>query len=87
MGQEKISTRKKKYKHLSEGERHKIEAYLRVGYKCRRIAKMLGKSPSTISREKRKGTVGQLNTHFAEKLVYMADHGQRAYDEKQSRIG
>jgi IS30 family transposase len=87
MGQEKISTRKWKYKHLSEGERFKIEAYLREGFKCRKIAKRLGKSPSTISREIKKGMVQQLDCHLAEKSVYMADHGQRAYDEKQSHKG
>jgi transposase, IS30 family len=87
MGQEKISTRKKKYKHLSEGERYKIETYVRVGFKCRQIAEKLGKNASTISREIRKGTVKQSNTHLEEKLVYMADHGQREYEEKQSNKG
>jgi transposase, IS30 family len=87
MGQEKISTRKWKYKHLSEGDRHKIEAYLRVGLKCRQIAEKLGKSPSTISREIKKGVVKQKDTNWAEKSVYMSDHGQRAYDEKQSNKG
>ena len=87
MGQEKISTRNKKYKHLSVGERFKIEAYVRVGFKCRQIAEKLGKSPSTISREIRKGNVEQLDCHLAKKPVYMADHGQREYDEKQSNKG
>lgn len=87
MGQDKISTRNKKYKHLSEGERHKIEAYLREGFKCRQIAKRLGKSPSTISREIKKGNVLQKDTNWAEKSVYMADHGQRTYEENQSHKG
>lgn len=87
MGQEKISTRNKKYKHLSEGDRHKIEAFLRVGLKCRQIAEELGKNPSTISREIKKGIVKQKDTNWAERSVYMADHGQRAYDEKQSNKG
>lgn len=87
MGQDKISTRESKYKHLSEGERYKIEAYLRVGLKCRQIAEKMGKSPSTISREKRRGMVGQLDCNLAEKNVYMADHGQREYKERQSNKG
>lgn len=87
MGQEKISTRNKKYKHLSEGERHKIEAYLRAGLKCRQIAEELSKNPSTISREIRRGKVSQLDSHLAEKTIYMADHGQMDYDKKQSNKG
>ncbi|MFB5085741.1 IS30 family transposase [Psychrobacillus sp. PGGUH221] len=39
------------YTHLTISERAKIEAYLDLGYSIRRIAKLLDRQPSTISRE------------------------------------
>ena len=38
-------------KHLSKTERQEIGLYLKKGYSIRSIGKMLGRSPSTISRE------------------------------------
>jgi IS30 family transposase len=87
MGQVKSITGTKKNKHLSTGERYKIEAFLKLGLNCRAIAKELGKSPSTISREIRRGTVKQIDSQLAEKYVYMADHGDRDYKEKQEKKG
>jgi len=86
MGQDKSTTRKRK-KHLKIGERYKIEAFLRVGLNCREIAEKLGKSASTISREIKRGSVNQLNTDLSEKEVYMADHAEREYQEKQANKG
>ena len=45
------STTKQSYKHLSEAERGKIEAYLSIGLKPAEIARRLGRNRSTITRE------------------------------------
>jgi IS30 family transposase len=87
MGQEKSTTKSRKNKHLSEGERYKIEAYLRIGLKSPQIAKKLERNPSTISREILRGSVLQKDYQLIERTVYMADHGQRDYIEKQSNKG
>lgn len=86
MGQDKSTTRKEK-KHFKIGERYKLEAFLRVGLKRREIAERLGKSLSTISREIKRGLVNQLNSDLSEKEVYMADHADREYREKQGNKG
>ena len=39
------------YVHLTTSERVKIETYLELGFSMRKIAKHLGRQPSTISRE------------------------------------
>ena len=57
----------KKYKHLTEIERYKIEAYLKDKKKAWQIAELLGKSERTIQREIKRGTVILLNSKF---LVY-----------------
>ena len=47
---------RKTFKHLSEVERGKIEAFLRSGYSITQIAKELNRNKSTISREIHRGT-------------------------------
>lgn len=42
------------YKHLTEDERYQIDDHLRENYSQADIAKMLGRSPSTLSRELRR---------------------------------
>ena len=47
---------KKRYNHLTCGERHSIEMFLREGYTQSEIAEMTGRSGSTISRELRRNS-------------------------------
>ena len=52
----------KKYTHLTEKERELLAHYIYKGYAIRKIARMLGRSPATISREiKRNGGVRVYN--------------------------
>ena len=51
--------RMKSYKHLSAGERSQIEVLLKLGYSQRRIAEVLCRPQSTISREVRRNTRGK----------------------------
>jgi IS30 family transposase len=62
------TTTAKKFKHLSVYERGQIAALLEEGKSQRYIAKKLGRSPSTISREIRKGTTTQMQL-----LVYVRE--------------
>lgn len=62
------------YTHLTSTERGQIQAYLEEGRSMNYIARMLGRSPSTISRElERNGT----------REKYEAAKAQRAYEERR----
>jgi len=45
------TTKRRRFKHLSEAEREIIEKLLELGHGIREIAKELGRGASTISRE------------------------------------
>ena len=70
-------------KHLTEGERYQIEILIKEKYSIQQIANKLNKHRSTIYREIKKGTVTQLDTLLKEKEIYLADAGQRIYDENK----
>lgn len=77
----------KKYKHLTEIERYKIEAYLKDKKKAWQIAELLGKSERTIQREIKRGTVILLNSELMEYKAYCADVAQRKYYENAANKG
>ncbi|WP_152569061.1 IS30 family transposase [Streptococcus phocae] len=80
------STTKQSYHHLSETERGKIEAYLSEGLKPAEIARRLGRSRSTISREIKRGTVKQVKQVNGRKVYfkqYFADTAQNRYTESR----
>ena len=52
----KNTTPRRKFKHLSAFERGKISALLDQGLTFRAIARELGRHPSTIAREIKRGT-------------------------------
>ena len=54
------STANQSYKHLSDGERGKIEAYLCLGLKPTEIAYRLRRNHSTISREINRDSLTQV---------------------------
>ena len=62
MNQDNITTESGKGKHLSLVERREIEKAFSSGYSIRKIAKTLARSPSTISREFKRGSVLLLQT-------------------------
>ena len=82
-------TTKQPYCHLSEVERGKIEAFLSEGLKPAEIARRLGRSRSTISREIKRGTTKQVKQVNGKKVYfdhYFADLAQRRYVEGRQGI-
>jgi transposase, IS30 family len=73
------SSKRKKYQHLSERERYKIEALLEGKKKAREIAVILRRDVSTIHRELKRGTISRLQTELNEKRQYRANVGQADY--------
>lgn len=67
------------YQQLSEAERGAIQAFHEDHYSIRKITKRLHRSPSTISRELKRGTVRQLNSDYLPYYQYYADAGQANY--------
>lgn len=75
------STKSKKYKHLSERERYKIEALLEGKKTVKEIAGILRRNRATIYREIRRGTVVRLDYELRKKQEYRANVGQRRHQE------
>jgi IS30 family transposase len=75
---------KKRYAHLKESERYKIEVLLVDGKKAGEIAKLLRRHRATIYREIERGAVVRLQHDLTEKTEYRA-HVARAEYEKRGR--
>ena len=74
------STKSKKYVHLSEKERYKIEGLLEGKKDVEEIAIILGRDRSTIYREIKRGTVIRVLTNLSEQEKYRANAGQADYE-------
>lgn len=70
--------------HLKFKERELIERWLKEDKTQAEIARLLGRSPSTISREIRRGTVPQI-IQGKKKGVYLADFGDVTYLKNRQR--
>lgn len=73
------SIKKKKYKHLDESERFKVEVLLEDKKKVREIAVILRRDVSTIYRELNRGTISRIQSDLSEKEQYRANVGQADY--------
>ena len=82
MERKNCSTKSKKYKHLSESERYKIEALLEGKQKVEAIARILKRNRSTIYREIRRGTIDRLEYELREKKQYRANVGQSRHERQ-----
>lgn len=82
MEQRDCITKVKKYKHLSESERYKIEGLLEGRKTVKEIADILVRNRSTIYREIRRGAVSRIQYNLSEKKQYRANAGQRRYKEQ-----
>ncbi len=82
MEQSHCITETKKYSHLREKDRYKIEAMLERKYKVREVASQLNKHISTIYREINRGSIDWLQYDLSKKKRYRADVGQRSYEEE-----
>jgi IS30 family transposase len=87
MGQENNTLKKRKWKQISEKERYQIEILSKRGIPPKEIGKQLGRDRRTIEREIAQGMTLQRNSDLTEKIVYLADAGQRVHDEKAANKG
>ncbi len=74
------TTRVKKYVHLSERDRYKIEGLLKGKNNVDEIAIILGRDRSTIYREINRGTVVRVQNDFCEEGEYRANSAQADYE-------
>lgn len=87
MGQVQNSTKARKWKQLSEKERYKIEALSQRGLGPSEIGRELRRDRRTIERELAKGRTLQRKSDLTERMVYLADVGQRICDENARNKG
>ena len=74
------NTKKRKYTHLKESERYKIEVLLQEKEKPDEIAKILRRGRATIYREIHRGSLMRLQHDLTEKKQYRANVAQRNYE-------
>jgi len=77
----------RKYKHLNERDRYKIEILLKERLKPFEIGQRMEKGIRTIEREIAKGKVRLLNHDLTYREEYCADAGQRIYEENARNKG
>lgn len=82
MEQLNITTKKSSYKHFTEVQRYKLEAYLAAKMSIEDISKELKKNRSTIYREINRGRVLRINSELKEQTVYRANTAQSDYERK-----
>ncbi|WP_257347665.1 IS30 family transposase, partial [Pseudalkalibacillus decolorationis] len=82
-----LDTKARSFKHLSDSERGEISAYLKLGLSLREIAKRTNRDVSTISRERKRGSVTQLDTNRKPSINYFSDTGARVYKENRQHCG
>lgn len=76
------TTKKKKYVHLTERERFKIEGLLEGKKSASEISIILRRDRSTIYREINRGTVSHLQSNLSEKEIYRANVAQADYNRQ-----
>ena len=84
MEQFNFTTSRVKYKHFSETERYKLEAYLSAGLTVEDIAKKLKRHKSTIYREIKRGLILLRMANWDEEFRYRAHVAQANYLKKVS---
>ena len=76
------TTGSKKYTHLSEKDRYKMEALMDTKKSIGEIAVLLNRDRSTIHREIHRGTISRLQSDWTEKKKYRANVGQADYTKR-----
>ena len=76
------NTKSKKYVHLSEKDRYKIEGLLEGKKDVEEISIILGCDRSTIYREINRGKVSRIQPDFREREKYRANTAQADYDKQ-----
>ena len=77
MSNEDYSTKSRKFHHLTEIQRGKIEAMVKLKVSKVQIAIKVGISRSTLYEELKRGTVAQMNSDLTIREKYFADVSQR----------
>jgi len=84
MKRKDCNTKSKKYVHLNERDRYKIEGLLEGKKDVEEISIILRRDRSTIYREIKRGTIIRLESNLSERKKYRANSAQADY-EKQGR--
>jgi len=87
MGQSNDTTKKCSWKQLTEKERYKIETLLQEKLTAKEIGVRLCRDRRTIEREIARGQTVQVDSQWRERMVYLADVGQRKHDENAANKG
>lgn len=82
--QEQCTTSRQSFEHLNAHERGMIKALLGEKRSIHYIARQLGRHPSTILREIRRGTVKQRRSDLTEYEAYYPETGQAVYEKNRS---
>ena len=76
------TTKRGKYKHLTERDRYRLEGYLETGLTVKQVARKLNSHISTIYREIKRGQVKKINSDLTEYWAYRANTAHSDYGEK-----
>jgi len=87
MGQSNHTRKKRGWKQLTEKDRYKIETLLQEKFTVKEIAVRLCRDRRTIEREITRGSVLQRDSELRDKIVYLADVGERKHKENASNKG
>ena len=79
------STKRDKYKHLSERERYRLEGYLESRMSVGMIAAKLNSHISTVYREIKRGQVKRISTELTEYYAYRANAAHNDYERKVTK--
>jgi len=82
MNPKDCSIKRKKYVHLTERDRYKIEGLLEAKKEVEEICIILGRDRSTIYREIIRGTIVRVQNDFCEEGEYRANSAQADYDKQ-----
>ncbi|SHF11391.1 Helix-turn-helix domain-containing protein [Caldanaerobius fijiensis DSM 17918] len=86
MAQHNCTTKYRSFKHLNVYERGQIAALHKEGKSIRYIARQLGRTPSTIGREIKRGTVTQLKSDCSTYEAYFPEAGQAVYEKRRKIV-
>lgn len=87
MAHHHTTTTNNTYTHLTEIERGKISALLKLGKSQQKIADAIGRHKSTISREIKRGTITQMRSDLTTYEVYAPETAQIAYEKNRKACG
>lgn len=82
MEQINYTTVRRKYKHLNERDRYRLEGYLESGLNPKEIAHKLNCHISTVYREIKRGEVKRISSELIEYKAYRANTAHADYEEK-----